>query len=229
MDFAKFASLFTISLAIYFSVFVLHFALLPKPGPGDAFMKSDFRENNMVKNIWNLNIEMYKSNQRLGATHPYSSQWYTWPLMERSIFYWVKDTARIYFLGNPVVWWGSTVAVLLLAITLLRNFQFSISNFQSITNFQLKTRHILLAGYALNLLPFIVIGRVMFLYHYLIALIFAVLILCYLIDIRKNSRKIFTGIITAAIAAFLFFSPLTYGLPLSDKAYNARVWFASWR
>jgi len=247
---ARFASFFLISLAIYFSVFALHFTLLPNPGPGDAFMKPNFRENNIIKNIRDLNVEMYKSNQRLSASHPYSSQWYTWPLMTRPIFYWVKDTARIYSFGNPIIWWSSTVAVILL---LLRNFQFSIFNFQSITNFQFKTGHMLLTGYALNLLPFIGVKRVTFLYHYLIPLIFAIMILVYLIDqnpfdrfdhldklgtgrlttsglrARKNSRKIFTGIIIAAIAAFLFFAPLSYGLPLSEKAYNARIWFASWK
>ena len=104
LNLAKFASFFFISLVIYFSIFALHFALLPKPGPGDAFMKPDFREQNIVKNIWNLNIEMYKSNQRITASHPYSSQFYTWPFMARPIYYWVKDTARIYFMGYIVRW-----------------------------------------------------------------------------------------------------------------------------
>ena len=92
-----------------------------------------------------------------------------------------------------------------------------------------KVLTILLAGYAINMLPFVGVKRVMFLYHYLTALIFAILILCYLIDKDKNSRKIFAGITMVAIIAFLFFSPLTYGLSLSDKAYKVRVWFASWR
>jgi dolichyl-phosphate-mannose-protein mannosyltransferase len=220
LNLAKFASFFIISLAIYFSVFALHFALLPKPGPGDAFMRPGFQQNNMVKNILYLNIEMYKSNQRLSASHPYSSQWYTWPFMTRPIYYWVKDTARIYFLGNPVIWWASAaaVAVGIKYLTL------------SAKKRKLdKILVILLGGYFLNLLPFIGVKRVMFLYHYLTALIFAILILCYLADKNKNSRKIFMGIVIAAITAFLFFSPLSYGLPLSDEAYKVRVWFASWR
>jgi len=224
----KLASFLLISLAIYFSVFALHFALLPNPGSGDAFMKPDFRENNIVRNIRDLNIEMYKSNQRLSASHPYSSQWYTWPLMTRPIFYWVKDTARIYSFGNPIIWWGSAIAVAISIKYLVLSIKLRKPD---------KILIILLSGYALNMLPFIGVKRVMFLYHYLTALIFAIMIFCYLIDknpfdsirIRKNSRKIFTGIIIAAIAAFLFFAPLTYGLPLSDKAYNARVWFANWR
>ena len=220
LNLAKFASFFIISLTIYFSIFALHFALLPKPGPGDAFMRPGFRDNHIVKNILYLNIEMYKSNQRLSASHPHSSKWYTWPLMTKPVYYWVKDTARIYFLGNPVIWWASAVAIAISIKYLVL----------SIKKRRLdKVLTILLAGYAINMLPFVGVKRVMFLYHYLTALIFAILILCYLIDKDKNSRKIFAGITMVAIIAFLFFSPLSYGLSLSDKAYKVRVWFASWR
>ena len=209
-----------IVLTVYFSVFLLHFALLPKPGPGDAFMKPGFRDNSIVKNILDLNIEMYRSNQRLTATHPYNSSWYEWPFMVRPIYYWVKDNARIYLFGNPVIWWSSTIAI-----------AFGIKYLVlSINKRKLdEVLAILFGGYIINLLPFIGIKRVMFLYHYLIALIFAIMILCYLIDKNKNSRNIFTVIVAVAIAAFIFFAPLSYGLPLSDKSYEARVWFSVWR
>ncbi|MBI4158568.1 MAG: phospholipid carrier-dependent glycosyltransferase [Candidatus Yanofskybacteria bacterium] len=228
----RMASFFLISFIIYFLVFALHFALLPNPGLGDAFMKPNFRENNIVKNIWDLNTEMYKSNQRLMASHPYSSQFYTWPLMARPIFYWVKDNARIYFFGNPVVWWSSTIAVIYFMFDFFRNKK----------NY---TYWLLVIGYWLNLLPFIGVKRVMFLYHYLTALIFAILILVYLIDPERTNghdksrptsygaskikKRLLAGLVIASIAAFLFFAPLSYGLPLSEKAYNARIWFASWR
>ncbi|MDO8669701.1 MAG: phospholipid carrier-dependent glycosyltransferase, partial [Candidatus Buchananbacteria bacterium] len=214
-----------IPLALYFSVFAVHFSLLTKPGTGDAFMSSNFHNENVFKKFTELNIQMYQSNQRLTATHPYGSSWYSWPFMTRPIFYWVSGDSRIYLLGNPIIWWASTVAIILL---LLRNFQFSISNFQ------LKASHILLGGYLLNLLPFIGIKRVMFLYHYLTGLIFAILILAYLIEKQDgstwfNSKKIFIGLTIASAVAFIYFAPLTYGLPLSPKAYDARVWLSSWR
>ena len=232
----RFTSFFIISAAIYFSVFALHFTLLPKPGPGDAFMKPGFREQNLLKNIVNLNLEMYKSNQRLGATHPYGSKWYSWPPMTRPIFYWIKENSRIYFFGNPVVWWASAIAVAisikyLVLSTKKRNLD--------------KIPVILLGGYALNLLPFIGVKRVMFLYHYLAALIFAILMLVYLIDktgstffdktqdesltARKNAKKNFSVLIIASAIVFIFFAPLSYGLPLSNKMYGLMIWFASWR
>ncbi len=214
-----------IPLAIYFSIFTLHFSLLNKPGPGDAFMNQTFHSENVFKKFVELNVEMYRSNQRLTATHPYGSQWYTWPFMLRPIFYWVSGNSRIYFLGNPIIWWSSTIAITISIMYLILSIKEKRSE---------KILLILLGGYALNLLPFIGIKRVMFLYHYLSGLVFAVLILVYLIDKQDGStwlttKKIFMGLVIASVAAFIYFAPLSYGLPLSQKAQDARVWLPSWR
>jgi dolichyl-phosphate-mannose-protein mannosyltransferase len=228
------ATLVVAPLLVYASAFAVHFALLSKTGTGDAFMSTRFQstlngsrfsgdtglapEGTLQKTV-ELNTEMYRSNQRLTATHPYSSKWYTWPLMARPIFYWVQDTARIYLLGNPVVWWGSTVAVLWLFLNLF------FTGFRTAS----RTPLILAGAWLMNIVPFVGITRVMFLYHYFTALIWAILMLAYCIDQTRHVKKTVIGISCAALALFIFFAPLSYGLPLSERAYNARVWFSSWR
>jgi dolichyl-phosphate-mannose--protein O-mannosyl transferase len=84
-------------------------------------------------------------------------------------------------------------------------------------------------AWAINLLPFVGISRVMFLYHYFTALIWAILMLAYLVDQSKHTRTAVMSISVAALALFIFFAPLSYGLPLTDASYSARVWFSSWR
>jgi dolichyl-phosphate-mannose--protein O-mannosyl transferase len=72
----------------------------------------------------------------------------------------------------------------------------------------------------------------MFLYHYLAALIFAILALCFVIDLTQNRRKkiiIFVIILAIAVASFFFFSPLTYGLALSPKSFQMRLWTNNWQ
>ena len=240
-----------VPLAIYFSVFALHFSLLTKSGTGDAFMTPAFQktlvgsiyaENSNIKRLnlfekfTELNVQMYESNQRLTSSHPYGSQWYSWPFMTRPIYYWVKDSARIYLLGNPVIWWASTTAVLLLI------FNFVIFNFQKLKNYlKIKSLKIdwkleignwklnfLLGGFFLNMLPFIGIKRVMFLYHYLAGLIFAIIILVYLIDQSKQKKKIFFALFALAAISFVYFSPLSYGLNLSPEQYRQRLWLKTW-
>ncbi|MEK7507308.1 MAG: phospholipid carrier-dependent glycosyltransferase [Patescibacteria group bacterium] len=237
--------LLVIPFVIYFSIFAVHLKLLTKSGPGDAFMTPTFQKTlagnpqagnldiepaSLFQKFIELNLQMYSANARLTAGHPYSSQWYTWPFMARPVYYWNETLpgnqinytpARIYFLGNPVVWWGSTVAVLYFLLTLIPAF--------SGNRDKEKLAMALLGAYFLNLLPFIGIKRAMFLYHYLTALIFAILILVYLVDKLPARKKIFTGLLLAGLVSFIYFAPLSYGLPISEPAYNARVWFPSWR
>lgn len=217
-----------IPLIVYFSVFAVHFSLLTKPGAGDAFMSPGFRSESLIKKFIELNAEMYRSNQRLTATHPYGSQWYSWPFMTRPIFYWVSGDSRIYFLGNPVIWWAATVAVVLGLLATVYGPKLKLKRLKLSTVVS-SPLAILLAGYFLNLLPFIGIKRVMFLYHYLTGLVFAILILVYMIEKQKHAKKIFIGLTIASAVAFIYFAPLTYGLPLSERAYNSRVWLPSWR
>jgi dolichyl-phosphate-mannose--protein O-mannosyl transferase len=88
---------------------------------------------------------------------------------------------------------------------------------------------IMAGAWLMNMLPFIGISRVMFLYHYFTALIWAVLMLAYIVDQSRRPQRAFFAISGIALALFIFFAPLSYGLPLSETAYNSRVWFSSWR
>ena len=81
----------------------------------------------------------------------------------------------------------------------------------------------------MNMLPFIGISRVMFLYHYFTALIWAILMLASLVDRMKNPRRTAIVLGVLALMLFVYFAPLSYGLPLSDESYNARVWLPGWR
>src|SRR3989344_5561865 len=250
----KLAILPLIAFLIYFAFFAIHLKILNKSGTGDAFMSMGFRKTlignqvpedqsvikaNLFQKFSQLNIEMYKANQGLNAGHPYGSAWYTWPLMSRPIFYWVGSTSspqvngqsRIYLMGNPTIWWATTLAVVFL-LTSYIYYGFK-NSLKFIPTF-------LIAGYILNLLPFIGVKRVMFLYHYFTALIFSILILVYLLDkhdstsllrqssgqviTRKSSKWVIGALIALSTMTFTYFAPLSYGLSLSPRAYELRVW-----
>ena len=213
------ATLGVLPLLVYASAFAIHFTLLTKPGPGDAFMSAQFQHTPLPQKILELNVEMYRSNHRLTATHPYSSRWYTWPFMGRPIFYWVESNARVYLLGNPAVWWLSTAALIVALTNIVASGLRRIDPILAV----------LVGAWLMNMLPFIGITRVMFLYHYFTALIWAVLLLAYLVDQSNKQRQVFFAISGIALALFIFFAPLSYGLPLSEPAYHARTWFGSWR
>lgn len=236
-----------IALFIYYVFFTTHLIILDKSGPGNAFMSPGFqktlsgnqyandpniKESNLFQKFIELNAEMYKANQRLGAHHSYSSSWYSWPFMARPIYYWVKDNQRIYLIGNPIIWWLSTVAAILLILQMAK------SKWQRAEIFTTNNLApaFLLTGYIVNLLPFIGVKRIMFLYHYFAAYIFAIMILVWLISQIKNSDssawlttgKIFRVLVIVSVISFIFFAPLSYGLGLSPESYEYRVWLKSW-
>lgn len=214
------AGLVILPLIVYFFVFCIHVKLLPNPGPGDAYMSQQYRtgEENIVARFIEFNKVSYYSNVKgITGGHPYASKFYTWPFMLRSVFYWVNGDAKIYLLGNPIVWWCSTVAIFAAIILCFRGL------------WKDRILRLLLMGYVVNLLPFLSIKRVVFLYHYLPALIFAVAIMVYLISSFKSSKRVFITLLVLSAVVFLYFAPLSYGLNLSPSHFEERMWLNTWR
>ena len=249
------AILILVPLALYISVFWLHFNLLPKSGDGDAFMTTQFQATLVGNPNYNpaahmsffekfveLNEEMYRASATLTATHPYGSRWYTWPLEVRSVYYWEGavlangQQGNIYLLGNPAIWWGVWVAIV-----------FGLS-YVWIVGHKLRPATITAlalsaTAYLINYVPFIGVTRVMFLYHYFFAFFFSIIFAVMLwndlasdksdkVDrqfTRRSHVLIFGGILVLVAICFIYFAPLTYGTPLSPSGLQARMWLHSWR
>lgn len=242
-----------ISATIYISLFVVHFDVLPYSGKGDVFMSQRFQKtligntNNSDPtltpiNFWEkfteLNRVMFTSSSGMTATHPDSSKWYTWPVMQTSVFYWqdsatstnaIPERSYIYLLGNPFIYWLGTLSIIALILLSV----FKLIRRRSLSN-DLETSKVILfiiIGYLANLLPFSLIGRVMFLYHYETALIFSIIAIIYFIDLLQPRKKVYAVIVIliVALSAFIYWSPLTYGTPLTDQQLQSRMWLSSWR
>jgi dolichyl-phosphate-mannose--protein O-mannosyl transferase len=239
-----------IPAVIYLSAFWLHFRLLPLSGDGDAFMKTQFQatlinsqyyDPTVHLSFWDkfaqLNTEMFQANQTLTATHPYGSHWYTWPLEQRPIYYWQGEEqpngkqGNIYLLGNPIIWWGIWAALI------------AGLSYAWLTRRQFRPRTVAglaLAGtaYAMNLIPFMSVARVMFLYHYFFSfcfsLIFVIILWNDLLTSKSGSlsRSRLQGLLVVLgliVVGFLYFAPLTFGFPLTPEGLQARMWLHTWR
>jgi dolichyl-phosphate-mannose-protein mannosyltransferase len=119
---------------VYASVFAIHFQLLPHSGPGDAFMSQHFQSTLVGNPNYNstarmsftdrfieLNKAMHTYEISLNSSHhPYSSTWLSWPFMKRPVYYWTSGKEYIYFQGNPIIWWGILLGVVVVAIGWIR-------------------------------------------------------------------------------------------------------------
>lgn len=244
-------SVIVLIFTVYIGGFWVHFSLLSRSGEGDVFMSRNFQSTLIGSQFYNenkqitfidkfleLNGQMYNAQNSLkNTTHPYSSRWYSWPIMFRPVYFWQSDIkadgsqAHIYLLGNPIVWWLGLIGMIgafgLLSVK------------PSWLGKKTKLFVFLLGGYVINFVPFMFIDRPMFLYHYLFALIFSLLAACVLLDVifdglvskrqKKLTEYIYWGIIAAVFGAFLFFLPLSYGWYLSPDGLLWHMWLPSWR
>ncbi len=226
----KFSAEVIVSLAlvavIYILPFAIHFKLLYLSGPGDAFMTSDFQKT-LVGNkasketesmsFWDklveLNEKMFFYNTGLKKDHPDASKWYEWPLIKKPVWYWshstssgqaIDKTANIYLFGNPLVWLPAFLS-LFLGLFVSKKKRWVVFS--------------LITGFLANLLPFIMVSRIAFLYHYLPALTFAIILLSLFLDgFMEKHASFFYLYLGMATLAFLAISPISYGFPLNIKA-----------
>jgi dolichyl-phosphate-mannose-protein mannosyltransferase len=250
------AILVIIPALVYLSVFWIHFSLLPRTGQGDAFMPANFQQtligdpnyNPQVHlSFWTkfteLNVEMQQAEASLAhATHPYGSKWYSWPLMVRGVYYWEGNAltngtqGNIYLLGNPLIWWG----ILFIGAIIVSQWDHLRQRLQPYYYGIL----FLFGAYLINWLPFSQIIRVMFLYHYFYALCFSLALVVLLMGAAAGwmghdekfwhfpsiiSRNLYIGVLVVALLGFLYFSPLSYGTPLSPAALQQHMWLKTWR
>lgn len=218
-----------IGFSIYLIPFYIHFNLLNKSGSGNAFMSAPFQAElkNGRKNTPNplsfwekfteLNTTMYSASAGLTATHPFGSTWKEWPFDNKPIYYWYQGPTidngekigKIYFLGNPAVWWLALGAMVLTLVSII-----SRKERQKITPFM----YLLILAYFANLLPFMEVKRVAFLYHYLPSVMFAILLLSICLEkLWREDKAIFSATIIAIAIGFLVLTPLSYGWLMSPE------------
>ena len=217
--------------AIYVSGWAIHWALLPNPGPGDAFYETT---GQIVADITRAQRAMLSANLSLSATHPDASAPWTWPLMKVAPYYWQGDGASIYMVGNPVVWWGASVLFfgVLIQLVLMRPLGTKL-----LPPVRREPRIWLpLAGFALSFMPLLGVTRVLFLYHYLTPLLFSLAFVLLWLDRsgwlepgRPGQRTGYLAIIAVAAIAFLAISPLTYGFSVGGYDEWLASFIRSWR
>lgn len=162
---------------------------------------------------WHQSVHGYHAH--LDATHPYSSEWWEWPIVRNPVrFFYKAETngARIIdAAGNTVLWWGGFAAIIIGSLLLFQKFRIEL---------------FWIVGSALFFwIPWAFIGRVAFNYHYFPTFFFSLialsLFLGFLLGEHKNTqtaslyRVIAVLFFVAAGCAFILMYPSTTALLVS--------------
>lgn len=173
------------------------------------------------------------------ASHPYQSPWDTWPIMMRPVFFFLGSSgAKIYNLGNPIVFWFGLPA---LGLALWQGLSGVRARLDTRTGDlalwgTLRPENAALLfvvlAYLAFWLPWAIQPRIMFLYHYLPSSAFLTLALAYLVHRlwHWSWGRIGVGLfLVAVVATFVYFYPLLAAVSVADWLGDSYFWFDSWR
>ncbi|CAK9441386.1 uncharacterized protein LODBEIA_P52540 [Lodderomyces beijingensis] len=162
-------------------------------------------------NFWKefvvLNYGMMVSNNALipdpDKFDKLSSEWWEWPILRTGLRMsgWGDNDFRFFLMGNPLVTWLSTAA-LVVSVPYLLFILFAYKrqkhhlgaggaiNSSQASNLFVNQLILPLGGWAFNLIPFIAMKRVKYLHHYVPALYFAIFVCGYMVDRSTHNRAV---------------------------------------
>lgn len=200
-------------------------------------------------NFWSdfmlINVAMASSNNALVPDEDkfdaLASKAWEWPTLHVGLRMcgWGPRDARYFLIGNPFNTWLSSVSLIVFIYLILH----------SVIKYQRQTlewtedeywRFIVagvypLIGWFLHYMPFVIMGRVTYVHHYVPALYFAIFVLGYLVEFFIGKTKpiikypIYAILFGVLIFTYFFFAPFYHGMVGSNKDYEYLQLFSSWR
>ncbi|KAH9468532.1 hypothetical protein Pst134EA_009070 [Puccinia striiformis f. sp. tritici] len=205
--------------------------------------KKPLMVNYLKPSFWNKFSEiqsvMWQTNKALVQHHAYGSRPSSWPILKRGMNFWAKDQRQIYLLGNPFIWWLSTISLgfylvikSLLILRIKRGYHRESRN-QNVIKYDGISGY-LVVGWATHYLPFYLMSRQLFIHHYFPSLYYSILLLSTIFDFTtskltlKTRLKAFTMIIVMAIWCWSIYAPLTYASTWTRSQCERARWRRTW-
>ena len=199
----------------------------------------------------------YHSTPGLGMNHPFYSPWYEWPVIGKPMWYYSASyhaegsTQTIMALGNPAVWWGGLAAlIMMIVIWAERHIDRRGLCWQSRGDDMRPA--ILLISFAAQYMPWVLVPRGTYIYHYFAAVPFIILCVALCFDLLADTAESYAEMpaiaarprlsaslrrapaglmivyLAIALALFIAFFPYASGITASTKWLSAMQWFRSW-
>lgn len=186
------------------------------------FPNNNLNYTNNPKAILKQQKEMYDYHSNLDSNHYFSSSWYTWPVVYKPIWYHnqvIDNNSRetITAIGNIVIWWFGIISTIYLLL-------------KFIIKKDKNSLYLLIMIFSLWL-PYIFIGRVMFLYHYFPVLPFIILSIVLMfkdVTERYKINFIIPIYLLLVLAFFITYYPVISGKAVSNNYIENLKLFKSW-
>ncbi|KAJ7086024.1 glycosyltransferase family 39 protein [Mycena belliarum] len=199
------------------------------------------------RDFWHLNVAMMTSNNALvpdpDKEDILASKPFDWPFLHLGLRMcgWGDSQTKYYLMGNPVIWWGGAISLIAslgaLGFYLLRWQRKYLDMDANEWDHFLYVGKVAFFGWALHYVPFLIMGRVTYVHHYLPTLYFAVLMLAHMLDhfifssrrLMLRTKAIAFGLCAGSIIlCFWWFKGVSFGIdgPITD--HKGLLWRKSW-
>jgi dolichyl-phosphate-mannose--protein O-mannosyl transferase len=186
-----------------------------------------------LRSLWHYHVDAYHFHVTLDSPHPYESNPWSWLILGRPVDYHYDDqtcghacTQAVLAVGNPVIWWGGTlaIAVLLVRWALGRDWRAGA----------------ILAGLLGGYLPwFLYQDRTIFSFYAVAFVPWVVLALTYVLGLllgppdadryrRLWGALVAGGVVVLATMAFAWFYPIYAAPVITKQQWQDRMWLQSW-
>jgi dolichyl-phosphate-mannose--protein O-mannosyl transferase len=198
-----------IPFAIYFASYTPYYIY-------ESGKETGYGLNAMFNTFWKYQNFMYNYHAHLNATHPYQSNWYSWPFTVKPMWYYFNSyisqsqISTMSASGNPAVWWVSTIgAFTLLGLRLSKKIAPD------------RALQIFGAGILANYLPWVLVPRCTFIYHFFATVPFILMATVYALqklEQRYRDANFLKWVWVAfALLFFIVLYPGLSGLPVSPE------------
>ena len=169
-----------------------------------------------------LHAQMFGYHFNLKAGHDSASPWWSWPLALKPTWFFSgsydnDQIAVIYNGGNPLLLWAGIPALVACAVLAWKRRSMALV--------------LVVAAFAFQFVPWIRIERATFAYHYLTAVLFAMVGVAYVVDelLRRPAwRDLAIGYLGVAVLVGVLIFPLASALPMPDWYINAARALPPW-
>jgi dolichyl-phosphate-mannose--protein O-mannosyl transferase len=189
--------------------------------------------------VWRATLTLVEHHLALNdGKHPLISRWYTWLLPFKPIsmrFEQEGDVVRtMSCMGNTLLWWASSASVLTLAIRLGSALAAGLrqrGERRWAALHELDHRQLwLLLFWFLPVFPWVVSSRDSYIYHYLPAYGFGlVLVAGHLHHALEARQRVAWPALGAVTLLSVWMAPVWSEIPVSRTGYVLRLWFPGWR
>ncbi len=174
--------------------------------------------------VFRLQAHMLNYHRTLQATHPFSSQWWSWPLDLRPMWMYTGQglpagiVSSIASFGNPAIFWLAIPAVAGAAFLAVSRRDARIG--------------VVLTALLFQYLPWVGINRLAFIYHFFSSVpfvIFCIVAILKSLELQfPRFRTVTWGYLVITAGLFVLFYPVLSGLPVREGYMAGLKWLPTW-